>query len=192
MCTLVEWLFLLQQSHSRSVSIMLLIVMCGYNHSNPCVYSQMKLDVTDTIFENVLAAFGRAIKWPELTKVCRTKRFISEMLSQLCFQAERDYYDYGGSHFWQRVCNEIHASVHDLAAVKQCLELAFDDLDGNRNMQGELSLLRGLSRGCIHVGMIVSHLLLPTPVDPVSLSEIHYQCYQMLVSFVYHIFGLEL
>ena len=130
-----------------------------------------------------MAALGRALKFPDLTGWCTGEhQLLSESLSELCCEAQRACPDHSGPQFWQRLCHQISAAFNELASVKESLEMAFGDLGGNRDLHGELTLLCGLSTGCVHVGAVVTNLLLPTAIDPVSLKEVDYKCYQMLVS----------
>ena len=135
-----------------------------------------------SLLGSTVTALGGALKVCELTEWCTGEQLPSESVSQLCSKAQRTCPDYGGPQFWRRVCSEISAAFSELSSVKKSLDIAFDDLGGNQDLHGELNRLCGLSRGCVYVGTVVTKLLLPTTIDPVSLEEVHYKCYQMLVS----------
>ena len=140
--------------------------------------------LANSLLRSTVAALGRALKFPDLTAWLTGEQLPSESLSELCCEAQRVCPDHSGPQFWQRLCHEISAAFNELAFVKESLEMAFGDIGGNRDLHGELTLLCGLSTGCVHVGTVVTNMLLPTAIDPVSLKEVDYKCYQMLVSFL--------
>jgi midasin len=158
--------------------------MNGCSVSNtPLANLQQKLMLANSLLRSTVAALGRALKFPDLTGWCTGEhQLLSESLSELCCEAQRACPDHSGPQFWQRLCHQISAAFNELASVKESLEMAFGDLGGNRDLHGELTLLCGLSTGCVHVGAVVTNLLLPTAIDPVSLKEVDYKCYQMLAA----------
>lgn len=145
-------------------------------------YSQHKLKIGMSLLWSVIKALGRAIKCPELTVSSSGEEILPGTISKLCNGAQKACPEYGGPQFWQRVSCEISSALQELTAVKESLETAFDDLEGNRDQGGELQLLCGLSRGCVHTGAVITRLLQPTAIDPVSLRGIQYKCHQILVS----------
>lgn len=84
--------------------------------------------------------------------------------------------------FWERLGSEVAAARQEIATIRRSLEADDNTVRGNRNQHCELEMLSGLSRVCVHVGVVLSQLLLPTAVDPVSMAEIEYHCFHLLVS----------
>ena len=109
-----------------------------------------------------------------------------DSVSELCRVAEAQCPGCSAG-FWEMLGREIAAAHREMAAVRNSLTEA--ECGGgvgsvNRDQCRELELLAGLSSGCVHVGVALSQLLLPTTVDPVSMAETHYHCHQLLVSAV--------
>jgi len=67
-----------------------------------------------------------------------------------------------------------------LCSVVSILE-RFDQLISEREWE-ELDLLTRLSVAKVHVGLCLSHLLRPSPVDPVIADRTTRRCLQLLVS----------
>ena len=125
-----------------------------------------------------MTALARAVQHnaPHLS----SEHICSEILREVCLEAEQ--LGCGDGQFWDRVCSEIATAYLELSSVRESLKSKFSETGGNRDQEGELHILCGLCRGCIHVGIVISQLLLPTTIDPVTLREVHYNCYQTLVS----------
>ena len=87
-----------------------------------------------------------------------------------------------GDEFWHSLGCEITAAVQEMAAVRSSLEAECDAMLLNRDQRIELELLCGVSQTCVHVGVLLTQLLLPTAVDPVFMAHTEYNCYQLLVS----------
>lgn len=83
--------------------------------------------------------------------------------------------------FWERLGHEVSSAWQEMTTLRSSLEAEYCALHGHIDQRRELELLSVLSRGCVHVGVVLSQLLLPTDVDPVSIAETQYGCYQLLV-----------
>ena len=150
-------------------------------------YSQSKLKGANTILDSTLASLSSAMQqWKSTTQSSENQSSISsyndissEGVSELLHKAEILCSTYDAS-FWERLGSEVAAAHQEIATIKKSLEA--DSSTIYRDQRHELEMLSGLSRVCVHVGVVLSQLLLPTDVDPVSMAEIEYNCYQLLVS----------
>ena len=136
--------------------------------------SKNKLEVCAAHVGDLVIALSKAL---EQTTHADSYSSQDDMSERLCSEAEK--LGYRSPKFWQDVSREIKLACSELATVRESLEC--NDTQCNRDQQKELQLLCGVSQGCIHVGLVASQLLLPTAVDPVTLKEIQYNCYQSLV-----------
>ena len=100
----------------------------------------------------------------------------------LCQDAEAQYPAHGGPGFWRNINCEISKAMNDMAFVRNSLEVKYTVIGGSRNQQHELELLCALSQSCVHIGAILTQLLQPSSMDPISMSETQCKCYLMLVS----------
>ena len=135
------------------------------------------------ILESILSALVHTFKKPHIEKQnfwSLDAEHFSESVSALCHGAEASLC--GSAEFWSLLAREIIATHKDLVSVKNRIELEFCSMDGNRNQYLELYLLCGLCRGCVHLGIALSQLLLPTVVDPVTMAKTQYKCHQLMVS----------
>lgn len=102
-----------------------------------------------------------------------------ENISTVCRQAQLTCPGLHSS-FWEQLRTEIEAAHNEMTAVRHTLE-EVSGFSLNRDQSRELGLLSSVYCARVHVGVILTQLLLPTSVDPVSIHEIQYQCYQELV-----------
>ena len=113
---------------------------------------------------------------------------LQDSVPDMCLQAEK--LCPVSTVFWQKLSSEIEEALGEIASIRRKLEAEYDVVAGNRDHHGELELLCGLSRCCVHIGVVLNQLLLPTTVDPVSMKMIMYQCHQILVSMLVYCVGL--
>lgn len=147
-------------------------------------YSQSKLKGASNILDSTLASLSSAVQqWDSTTENQTSSSSYNakspESVSELLHKAEILCPAYNAS-FWERLHSEVAAAHQEIATIRRSLEA--DNSTIYRNQRHELEMLSGLSRVCVHVGVVLSQLLLPTDVDPVSMAEIEYNCYQLLVS----------
>lgn len=163
-------------------SSLLLVIFC----------SQSKLKGASDILGSTLAALASAVQqWDSTTQQSENQSsslqlsayeaVSPESVSELFHKAEVlcPAYD---ARFWERLGSEVAAAHQEIATVRRSLEADSSTIYGNRDQRHELEMLSDLSQVCVHVGVVLSQLLLPTDVDPVSIAEIEYNCYQLLVS----------
>ena len=154
--------------------------------------SQSKLKVVGSILENTVSALSSAVQQSHLrsqptdNQDSNEKQIPSEYTSpgsifELCGEAAKHTSGYGSADFWQRLSCEVSAAVQEMSAVQEESDVLLKD----RDQQHELELLCCLSKACVHVGVILSQLLIPTSVDPVFMTEMQYNCCQLLVSGIY-------
>lgn len=154
--------------------------------------SQSKLKVVNSTLESTASALSRAVKqfcmmeqFPENqdsnVKYAPSLDTFPESVFELCGEAARCTTFCSGE-FWHSLGCEITAAIHEMTAVKSSLEAECNLLLRNRDQRVELELLCGVSQTCVHVGVILTQLLLPTAVDPVLMTHTEYNCYQLLVS----------
>lgn len=85
-----------------------------------------------------------------------------------------------GNGFWEQLKAEISMAYSTLSTVKDYVQVT-PAFSVNTDVKGELDVLSSLSTSMVHLGVVLSQLLLPTPVDPVSMAEVEYQCHQEMV-----------
>lgn len=171
---------------------MYMYVCIGYLANSPpfsffILYSQSKLKGASNILDSTLASLSSAVQQCDSTTQSSENQTSSssynakspESVSELLHKAEILCPAYNAS-FWERLGSEVAAAHQEIATIKRSLEA--DNSTIYRDQRHELEMLSGLSRVCVHVGVVMSQLLLPTDVDPVSMAEIEYNCYQLLVS----------
>jgi hypothetical protein len=174
------------------------LFMCGFAlYGTSCFFcSQSKLKVVNSILEGTISALSSAVQQSHLTEQFTENQDskAQHMLSQntfpgsvfeLCGEAAMHTPSCGGEEFWYSLGCEITAAVQEITTVQSSLEAEYDVLLRNRDQRHELELLCGVSQACVHVGVVLSQLLLPTAVDPVFMAHTQYECYQLLVSAIY-------
>lgn len=85
-----------------------------------------------------------------------------------------------GRGFWDQLKAEITLAYSKLTAVKDFVQVT-SAFSINTEVKGELDLLSSLNASMVHLGVVLTQLLQPTPVDPVSMAEIEYRCHQEVV-----------
>lgn len=90
---------------------------------------------------------------------------VTELLSLDCFPVA-----------WKEAEPHLVAAHRELASIKSllCCETQLNSLF-------ELQLLCSLNSARVHLGVAMGLILCPSPVDPVSVAAVQYQCYQQLV-----------
>ena len=147
------------------------------------ISSQLTLDETLQTLDNIMAAISHAITQSDKS-LCgeppaTNRLFCLDNVMLLLNQAEC-LCPGCGCGFWEQLKAEMTMAYSKLTAVKDYVQVT-SAFSINTDLKGELDMLSSLSAAMVHLGVVLTQLLLPTPVDPVSMAEVEYRCHQEVV-----------
>lgn len=145
-------------------------------------FSQNKVTVASSVLESTVSAIALAVEQSYIEKQALSQAQFSECVSKICNGANKICPNYGTTEFWPLIARELTVVYNELSFIRSSLESEYCTMNGNRNQSLELDLLCRLNQGCVHLGVALSQLLLPTALDPVLMAETQYKCYYSLVS----------
>ena len=147
--------------------------------------SQRRLDIGSKALQRTLAALSQAICQSEGLQYHESNNDLLplDQVTVLCHQAELLCPGCGNG-YWEQLKVQILEANEELAHVGEYLQVQ-SAFSVNTAIAGELDILCSLSRSMVHLGVVLSQLLLPSPVDPVHMASIYYQChYHMVCAYV--------
>ena len=137
--------------------------------------------MASNILDTILSALPQAANQPSIVKYSSLPeaQFI-ERVTELCHDAESC--GCGSAEFWSLLAKEMTSTHKELVFIGNQIQLNSCSMHGNLNHHLELELLSRLCRGSIHLGIILTHLLLPSSIDPVIMASTKQRCYHLMVS----------
>ena len=160
-----------------------ILYLFSYYMQDPSFFflSQRRFNIESRALQRTLAALSQAISQSEGLQYHESNNELLSLyqVSVLCNQAKLLCPDCGNS-YWEQLKIHILKTNEELARVGEYL---FDQsaFSVNTAIAGELDILCSLSRSMVHLGVVLSQLLLPSSVDPVHVASIYYQCHYHMV-----------